>query len=282
MKKMMFTMEGNLCAARIKEGRYRHDPPLTQEDLARKIQFLGNENMTSLIISRIEKNQRHVCDGELWQIATALGVTMESPEMFISNAAVKAIAVGLLSVPLFFIFKLLGLFVVVIAIFMYYRETKSVSLRIKAKRRNIEYELPRLVSSIAKMLKHNRDIVYILESYRETAGPDLKTELDITVADMRSGNTEVALTRLESRIGSTMVSDITRGLIAVTRGNDTDVYWAQLEMKFTDYQRQSLKAQANAVPRKMKKLSMALLFCFILIYAAVIGQVMLSSMSALF
>lgn len=77
MKKMMFTMEGNLCAARIREGRYRHNPPLTQEDLARKIQFLGNENMTSLIISRIEKNQRHVCDGELWQIATPLGVTME-------------------------------------------------------------------------------------------------------------------------------------------------------------------------------------------------------------
>lgn len=66
MKKMMFTMEGNLCAARIREGRYRHNPPLTQEDLARKIQFLGNENMTSLIISRIEKNQRHVCDGELF------------------------------------------------------------------------------------------------------------------------------------------------------------------------------------------------------------------------
>ena len=39
MKKMMFTMEGNLCAARIREGRYRHNPPLTQEDLARKIQF---------------------------------------------------------------------------------------------------------------------------------------------------------------------------------------------------------------------------------------------------
>ena len=35
MKKMMFTMEGNLCAARIREGRYRHNPPLTQEDLAR-------------------------------------------------------------------------------------------------------------------------------------------------------------------------------------------------------------------------------------------------------
>lgn len=68
MKKMMFTMEGNLCAARIKEGRYRHDPPLTQEDLA---------HMTSLIISRIEKNQRHVCDAELRLLAKALEVSME-------------------------------------------------------------------------------------------------------------------------------------------------------------------------------------------------------------
>lgn len=77
MKKTMFTMEGNLCAERIRLGRALHKPPLTQEDLARKIQFLGNENMTSLIISRIEKNQRHVCDGELWQFSEALGVEME-------------------------------------------------------------------------------------------------------------------------------------------------------------------------------------------------------------
>lgn len=39
MKKMMFTMEGNLCAARIREGRYRHNPPLTQEDL---LKLFGN------------------------------------------------------------------------------------------------------------------------------------------------------------------------------------------------------------------------------------------------
>jgi hypothetical protein len=33
--------------------------------------------ITPLIISRIEKNQRHVCDGELLMLARALGVTME-------------------------------------------------------------------------------------------------------------------------------------------------------------------------------------------------------------
>ncbi len=33
--------------------------------------------MIPLIISRIEKNQRHVCDGELRMIAKALEVSME-------------------------------------------------------------------------------------------------------------------------------------------------------------------------------------------------------------
>jgi hypothetical protein len=38
---------------------------------------MGMEDMTPLIISRIEKNQRHVCDAELRMIAKALEVTME-------------------------------------------------------------------------------------------------------------------------------------------------------------------------------------------------------------
>lgn len=39
------------------------------------MQFMGME-MTPLIISRIEKNQRHVCDTELRMIAKALNVSM--------------------------------------------------------------------------------------------------------------------------------------------------------------------------------------------------------------
>ena len=53
-----------------------HKPPLRQEDLAREINLLGME-ITPLIISRIEKNQRHVCDAELKMLAKALGVTMD-------------------------------------------------------------------------------------------------------------------------------------------------------------------------------------------------------------
>ena len=49
---------------------------MRQEDLAREINLMGME-MTPLIISRIEKGQRHVCDGELLMLARALHVSME-------------------------------------------------------------------------------------------------------------------------------------------------------------------------------------------------------------
>ncbi len=49
---------------------------MTQEDLARKMQLSGMD-MTALIISRIEKNQRHVCDAELLALSKALNVSMD-------------------------------------------------------------------------------------------------------------------------------------------------------------------------------------------------------------
>lgn len=64
------------AAERVRLGRALQKPPMTQDDLARKIQFMGMD-MTPLIISRIEKNQRHVCDAELRILAKALGVTMD-------------------------------------------------------------------------------------------------------------------------------------------------------------------------------------------------------------
>lgn len=71
-----FLIEGNICGDRVRLARAMHKPPLRQEDLAREINLMGMD-MTKLIISRIEKNQRHVCDGELKMLAKALGVTME-------------------------------------------------------------------------------------------------------------------------------------------------------------------------------------------------------------
>ena len=76
MSKNLFLIKGNICGERVRLGRALQKPPMTQDDLARKIQFMGMD-ITPLIISSIEKNQRHVCDAELRILAKALGVTMD-------------------------------------------------------------------------------------------------------------------------------------------------------------------------------------------------------------
>lgn len=76
MAKNLFLIQGNICGERVRLGRALQKPPMTQDELARKMQFMGME-MTPLILSRIEKNQRHVCDAELRMLAKALDVTMD-------------------------------------------------------------------------------------------------------------------------------------------------------------------------------------------------------------
>lgn len=205
-----------------------------------------------------------------------------TPEMFKANAIIKSVIIGVFAIPVLFIFPMLCPVILFMAFFLYKREVKSVSMRIKTKRDKIEYELPRLVFTIEKTLKHSRDVLNMLETYAKNAGPELQHELSITVADMRSGNYEAALTRLESRVGSSMMSDVCRGLIGILRGDDTALYWTSLSLKFNDIQRQQLRLQAQKVPRKVKRLSMCLLFCFMLIYIVVIVAQIMTSMNILF
>lgn len=237
------------------------------------------KDLSSLLSRKLKLNEYKRAQLEADLKTAGMGMT---PEAYVADALTKAFTVGVLAIPLFFILKIVAFTVLAFAVASYFKEYKAVSIKIKSQRDKIEYELPRFVGAIEKTLKHSRDVIYIIESYRDSAGAELSKELEITAADMRSGNGEVALTRLESRVGSTMMSDVTRGLVSVIRGDDTRVYFASLIMKFSDYQRQLLKQQANAVPRRVRKLSMALLFCFILIYVAVIGQVLLSSISGMF
>lgn len=181
----------------------------------------------------------------------------DTPERHISNAVIKAGLCGLLVIPAFFIFPLITPVIIALGFMMYFKEAKSVQVLIAKRREAIERELPRLVFAVQKTLMHSRNVLGILESYKNNAGAALKYELNITVADMRSGNYESALTRLESRVGSAMLSDVVRGLISVLRGDETDAYWATLSVKFTDVQRQHLKQQAQKAPGKVKRLSIS-------------------------
>ncbi len=204
-----------------------------------------------------------------------------TPERYMANSIVKALPIVLLAIPVYFIAPIFSILMLILAVAMYFKESSSIQERIRVRREEIEYDLPHFVSAIEKTLKYNRDVLAILETYEENASPAMRDELRITIADMKTGNYESALTRLESRVNSSMLSDTVRGLISVIRGDDTDFYWAALAVKFSDIQRQVLKARAVKVPGKINKLSMVLLFCFIALYFVVLGMSMVSEMGLL-
>ena len=78
------------------------------------------------------------------------------------------------------------------------------------------------------------------------------------------------------------MSDVCRGLISIDRGDVNTAYWNNLSIKFADIQRQQLRLEAEKTPRKVKKLSMCLLFCFMLVYLVVIFTQIVSSVGVLF
>ena len=210
------------------------------------------------------------------------GDMTQTPEQFVAENIVRAGTVAVLAVPVAFLSKFLALLLLVVAILLYRLGSMTLRKKIGARRARIELELPRFVANIEKTLPHSRDVLAMLESYRVGAGEEFGRELDITVADMRSGNDEAALTRLEARVGSSALSDVVRGLIGILHGEDNSVYWANLSLKFSEAGRQNLREQAGKIPKRVRRLSLVLLGCFFLIYIVVIGEVLLNSLGGLF
>lgn len=205
-----------------------------------------------------------------------------TPERHIADCIIKASIVALLAIPVAFIFPLAVPVVLIFAIAQYSEAYSSPERATVRKRESIENELPFFCSRIESMLGHTRDVVRIISSYRKNAGPELKKELGITLADIQSGNARTALIRLESRVGSPHMSEITRGLLAVLDGNDPVGYWYNLSVRLSDSRRQMLLRRAAKIPEKINRLSLCLLGCIIIVYVAVIGGELLRSMGVLF
>jgi len=112
---------------------------------------------------------------------------------------------------------------------------------------------------LTQELHGSRDVLAILETYKKNTVGIFKRELEITIADMKSGNLESALTRFETRIGSSMLSDVIRGLVGTIRGDNNIVYFQMLSHDFKQLELQRLKAEVMKTPAKIKKYSMMML-----------------------
>ncbi len=205
-----------------------------------------------------------------------------TPECYTMKAFLTALTAGLLGVPFFLFMPLMGFLIIGLAVMLWFSTYYKAFDLVKKRRKLIEAELPRFAVSIQQGLATDRDVLKLLTSYRRIAGPHLGQELDTTIADMKTGNYENALLHFQNRVGSTMLSDIVRGLIGTLRGDDQQMYFKMLVFDMRQIEQNNLKKEAGKRPKQMQKYSMMMLFCILLIYVVVLSVEVIGSLGAFF
>lgn len=148
--------------------------------------FKNTYNDISLFVSRFirlnEFKKKELADSlKIANISMSL-------ELFTARALVRSAGIMLMSVPFFFFLPIIGLLVIVLAVLMYFQEKQKVDSCIKEKRKQIEFDLPRFVYAISQEIQMSHDVISILERHKDNFSPYLNEEIEITIADMRTGN----------------------------------------------------------------------------------------------
>lgn len=193
-----------------------------------------------------------------------------TPEIYMARVVVQTLFPIVVFLPLYFTEQIFVVIALLIAFMIYQKEKKALSGQVSKKREEIENELHKFSGFIATNLKSSRGVREILKSYIPYASPSLQRELEITVADMHTGNYETAISRLEARVQSGMLSDICRGLVSSIRGDDVLTYFELLTHDFKQIQLQKLRKRALKIPDKIRKYSMFMLVIMVFLFITVL------------
>lgn len=255
--------------------------------LAKKQTGTGDEKLADVYITKVAEKLSPVLKldpvkrGKL-EVALHIAGMNLTPECYTMKAFLTAFLTLLTGVFLLMLLPMAGFAVMGLSVLMWFSSYYQVFDVVKKRKKLIEAELPRFAVSIQQSLSTDRDVLKLLTSYRRIAGPHLGQELDTTIADMKTGNYENALLHLQNRVGSTMLSDIVRGLIGTLRGDDQQMYFKMLVFDMRQIEQNNLKKEAAKRPKQMQKYSMLMLFCILLIYVVVLSVEVVGSLGGFF
>ena len=205
-----------------------------------------------------------------------------TPECYVAKAWVIAGTVALCAVPMAFLIPLMVPVLIGVAVALWFSTYYTAFDYVKKRRKRMEKEIPRFALSIGQSLENDRDVLKILTSYRRIAGKEFGAEIDQTIADMKTGNYEQALLHLEARVDSPLLSDVTRGLIGVLRGDDQRMYFQMITFDMRQIEQNELKKEAAKRPRLIQRYSMMMLLCIIMIYMVVLCVEVFDSLGVFF
>ena len=214
----------------------------------------------------------------------------ESPELYIAQGILLLLECLISALLVIVIVQIVGLspiisFIcvipaIVMGIYLFTRHKNILRYAVADLQEQMDIDLPRFVYAVTQDMLVTHDVVFIMERHKNDYSDVWKHQMDITIADMKSGNYETALLRLEGRVGSANLSEVVRGLIEMTKGNDTKVYWETLQVRFSEMRKQELRKQVKRLPDKVHNLSLWLILAMIAIYSTVFITVMFDSISA--
>lgn len=201
------------------------------------------------------------------------------PQTWLARCYVRFALALLAIIPATLIWPVLAPVVAILAVQQLFTDLRSAERAVADKRHSIERDLPRFTATIAQELKNTRNVLAILEGYLASAQPAFHKELVITIGDMKSGSQETALSRLDARVGSSMLSEVVLGLLAVLHGDDESNYFDLLAHDFDQQEIQDMRLKIAKLPDKVGVCIAAVFVCVMLLISVILGMQLWQSSS---
>lgn len=279
---LLLVLGGWLIVSAVCRGIYRPAALAVRHRAPRSI------TQTEIIVQRFATvlephiDMEPIKRGRLEENLKSLGYQM-TPELWQARSLTRAAMIALALFPLLFLSPFLGAIgMVLVGVALYQQQQKKLTGEMERRRQTIERELPQFASTIRQSLNNTHDVVSILTTYRKICSPALQQEITRTLNDMVTGNPERAIKALESRVSSPKLGQVTRGLIAVLRGDDQRIYFEMLAAEFRKSQNEEVEKELLKRPSQLNPYMGLLFVCMCLMIAASLGAYIAQQMNAYF
>ena len=205
-----------------------------------------------------------------------------TPEEYYADMYAKVFLLALFIPIAFIIHWAIGLFAIVAIVMVVLLMINKIDSVMEARKDAIESELPNFVSVIEQTFKIDHDVIKLISTYVKNSDTPLAKELSIALADMKTGDFEIALNRLSNRVNSVYLSEVVRGLQSALHGDDTVGYFASLNSKIWDNEKVKIRKKALKTPGKVKYLVKVMLGMMFVIYIVVFGTVIYEGLADIF
>ena len=166
---------------------------------------------------------------------------------------------------------LISIFIAVITILMYLKNVNDIKKIIEKINNSIQSELPRFIETLNYSLDGSRDFISFVERYRSVAGNELGKELDRLLIDLKTGDSQAALMKMDRRVGLPTLSKLVAILCNVSSGIDKQQSLLLLEQDVRAKEREYIKDQLNKQPIRIKASSIILTLLMILLFMIPLG-----------